>query len=277
LDNPILHPPSGVCQGSARSAEPQYWWRLPDDEPALMGLGLAELRCYLVVMRAIQRDRNRGRLSVRQIAERARLSSLGHVHSVLAGLVKRGMLVCDVRPGSTAVYRLPALWKGDVNCSAGVEQLRAPLAAVPEQRRSAAVEQNCSAGVEQHLEYLENSELLSPLHDSWSEGEQRAATAALAGRIRTDVVPPPDFINEYGRRCPNPVAMHVDGVLRAARRRIDNAENPAAYEDKIVRDELAVCVQRFPPARFPAYWTVAMAPATAPVRSREQRRACGGC
>ena len=38
-----------------------FWWRLPDDETALMSLGLAELKCYLVVARAIQRDRNGGK------------------------------------------------------------------------------------------------------------------------------------------------------------------------------------------------------------------------
>lgn len=47
-----------------------FWWRLPDDEAFLMSLKPAELKCYLVASRAIQRDRNGGLISVRQVAKR---------------------------------------------------------------------------------------------------------------------------------------------------------------------------------------------------------------
>jgi hypothetical protein len=51
-----------------------FWFRVPDVESGLMSLKPAQLKCYLVVLRAIQRDRNRGLISVRQVAKRARLS-----------------------------------------------------------------------------------------------------------------------------------------------------------------------------------------------------------
>lgn len=154
-----------------------FWWRLPDDETALMSLGLAEVKCYLVVMRAIQRDRNGGKLSLRQIARRTGLSSLGNVHAVMADLVKRGMLACEVIPGRMAVYGLPTAWRNCSagveqldsnpapasvpNCSTGAEQLKRSAPAFLEQHCSAGVEQNCSTGAEQHLECSEYSELSS--------------------------------------------------------------------------------------------------------------------
>ena len=89
-----------------------YWWRVPDIEDVLMGLRPAELKCYLVITRAIQRDRNAGKLSIRQIAERARVGKR-HVEEAIASLLSRGLLNCKTRPGATAAYSLPAAWKGD--------------------------------------------------------------------------------------------------------------------------------------------------------------------
>jgi hypothetical protein len=135
-----------------------YWWRLPDDEPALMSLSLAEFRCYMVVMRSIQRDQNHGVLSVRQVQKRTGLKSVGNVHAALAALVERGLVLCDSRPGKMAVYRQPFAWRGDANCSAVVEQLKVVSRPVLEQHCSAGVEHNCSAVVEQTLEPLEKKE-----------------------------------------------------------------------------------------------------------------------
>ena len=172
-----------------------------------MSLGLAELRCYLVVVRAIQRDRNGGKLSFRQIAQRAGLKSLGHVHAVMDDLVERGMLACEVTPGRMASYRLARPWR---NCSAGVEQPEAeavsnrsageeqlamalrnncstgaeqsmPTASpAPEQHCSAGVERNCSAGVEQHLESSEYSELSSSSTQKAGRFEDPATNEAPA-------------------------------------------------------------------------------------------------
>jgi hypothetical protein len=70
-----------------------YWFRVPDVESGLMSLKPAQLRCYLVVISAIQRDRNRGLISVRQVARRARLSvnsaQLALTHLVLTGWLNR--------------------------------------------------------------------------------------------------------------------------------------------------------------------------------------------
>lgn len=43
-----------------QSNQAVYWWRIPDIEDVLMSLRPAELKCYLIITRAIQRDRNAG-------------------------------------------------------------------------------------------------------------------------------------------------------------------------------------------------------------------------
>jgi hypothetical protein len=58
-----------------------YWFKTPDEIDLLMALKPAELRVYLVVLHAIQRDRNGGLLSMCQIASRANIS---RQHAVLA-------------------------------------------------------------------------------------------------------------------------------------------------------------------------------------------------
>jgi hypothetical protein len=92
------------------SAAGVYWFRVPDDEAILMALRPAELKCYLVVARAIQRDRNKGKLSVSQLAARADLSR-HHAHKAVNRLVDLGILLCDGKTGTTAVYRLPVQWR----------------------------------------------------------------------------------------------------------------------------------------------------------------------
>jgi hypothetical protein len=92
------------------SAAGVYWFRVPDDEAVLMALRPAELKCYLVVTRATQRDRNKGKLSVSQLAERANLSR-HHAHKAVNRLVELGILLCEGKTGTTAVYRLPLQWR----------------------------------------------------------------------------------------------------------------------------------------------------------------------
>ena len=101
------------------------WFHLPDDdqhESVLMGLKPGQLRCYLVVARAIQHDRDSGKLSVREISSRAQLSGR-HAHEALSGLVACGLLRCVSRPGSTAVYSLPIALRGESGSSAGEPRL----------------------------------------------------------------------------------------------------------------------------------------------------------
>ena len=50
-----------------------------------MNLKPAQLRCYLVVMRDIQRSRNSGLISARQVADRSRVS-LRHTQAALTAL-----------------------------------------------------------------------------------------------------------------------------------------------------------------------------------------------
>jgi hypothetical protein len=50
--------------------------------------------------------------------------------------------------------------------------------------------------------------------------------------------PQPTITNEYGRTDPNPEFEHLQAVLRGAKRRIELARNPVAYERAIVQAEL---------------------------------------
>jgi DNA-binding transcriptional MocR family regulator len=59
-------------------------------------------------------------------------------------------------------------------------------------------------------------------------------------------LPPATIPNEYGRQIPNPTWLHLRDVLRAAEKRIRRAEDPEAYEDAIIRAELAK-IERKPP------------------------------
>ena len=86
-----------------------FWFRVPDDESGLMSLSPAQLKCYLVVARAIQRDRNGGRISTRQVADRAGLG-LRHARNALNQLVHTKRLQRDGKAGTTANYSLPHAW-----------------------------------------------------------------------------------------------------------------------------------------------------------------------
>jgi len=83
-----------------------FWFRVPDVESGLMSLKPPQLRCYLVVVRAIQRDRNKGMLSVRQAAKRPKLS-VNRAQKALAELVRGGWLRREGKPRATSVYTLP--------------------------------------------------------------------------------------------------------------------------------------------------------------------------
>jgi hypothetical protein len=164
--------PQSMPRRKLDAAGKAYWWRVPDDEELLMRLRPAELKCYLVITRAVQRDSNGGKLSIRQIAERARLAPQ-HAHGAIGVLLDRGLLLRDGKPGSTAVYNLPAEWVGGKNddgsarpsrpsrpnCSPTGEQLRNDSPPQGEQRCSPTGIRNCSPTGEQHLEYSESSEL----------------------------------------------------------------------------------------------------------------------
>jgi hypothetical protein len=145
-----------------------YWFRLPDDEAMLMSLRPAELKCYLVVVRAIQRDRNKGKLSIRQIAERAQLSPK-HAHTAVVRLVDLGLLACRLRPGVTGVYRLPSEWRDRTPTR---ERLGREPEGQGEQYCAPPGEQNCTPAEEQHLEFSELSETSSSSNGNSSDMQQ---------------------------------------------------------------------------------------------------------
>jgi hypothetical protein len=158
-------------EGNAVTDRELYWWKMPDDEGRLMALKPAELRCYLVVARAIQQDRNKGRISERQVAIRARVS-LRHTHSALGKLVESGWLERAGKAGATATFVFPHGWKGpnciptgkqlkghaDPNCSPTGEQFGGDLSAEGEQHCAPTGEQNCFPTGKQHLDLIDPSE-----------------------------------------------------------------------------------------------------------------------
>ena len=95
-------------------AEPRvlFWFRVPEVETGLMSLKRSELRCYLVVLKSIQRDRNGGLVSVRQAARRARISP-NSAQKALASLVRGGWLLRHGERRAGYTYGLPFLWMGD--------------------------------------------------------------------------------------------------------------------------------------------------------------------
>jgi len=170
----------------AREVRPAYWFRVPDDETTLMSLPPAQFKCYMVVLRAIQRDRNAGRISVRQVAARARITS-PHAHKALRALFRRGLLECEVRPRTTAVYSLPFRWTGD--CIPIGEQIPSKCVPVRKQQlanpenavRLSAGEQTCDPVGKRHLE---NSE--SDIESSSSKTEPpEFATTTNANKAKT--------------------------------------------------------------------------------------------
>ncbi len=130
----------------------------------LMSLKPADLRTYLVVCRAIQRDKNHGRVSARQVAQRAGLS-LRHAHAALEKHVSEGRLHREGKPGSTATYSLPFGFRGDNRIPTGEQlgQKNSPNCIPTGEQRSTPVgEQHCSPLGEQHLENRESLEACSP-------------------------------------------------------------------------------------------------------------------
>jgi hypothetical protein len=191
-------------------AECRYWFRLPDEETMLMSLRPAELRCYLVVMRDIQRSKNSGLISARQVSDRTGIS-LQHTHAALESLVATGRLECNKKPGSITRYSMPFTWETQNNRSPVGEHRgsahRSPVGeqsqdsnpsprAEPapridgsedageqsgEHHRSPTGEQHCSPTGEQHLESSESSELQRSFDDSPASRKPRAKAAEFSG------------------------------------------------------------------------------------------------
>jgi hypothetical protein len=108
-----------------------FWWRVPDNEPALMELKPAELKVYLVVVRMLQRDRFGGLMSVRQIATRAKLG-IRHTRVALDTVVATGLLERETRVKAMPRYAQPvafATGEGTIICSPTGAQLQAETVA----------------------------------------------------------------------------------------------------------------------------------------------------
>ena len=106
----------------AETAFTGYWFKVPSEIDQLMQLSPAQMKVYLVVTHAIQRDRNEGLLAMSQIAERADLSER-HARKAIETLCQRRLLIRVNRVtgaeltrkeewnGRTVKYANPIQWK----------------------------------------------------------------------------------------------------------------------------------------------------------------------
>ncbi len=148
-----------------------FWFKVPDELDSLLGLPPAQLKAYLVVTRAVQRDRNGGRLSVRQVAARARLNPR-HAREALSKLCAAGLLAAKEQKGCTTTYTNPIIWRNGADCVPTGIQL-------PQAEKGNCVPtgihpciptgtQDCVPTGTQHLESLECSEKSSSFEENGS-------------------------------------------------------------------------------------------------------------
>jgi hypothetical protein len=144
-----------------------YWWRMPVDTDPLMELKPLELKAYMVISRAIQQDRHKGLIAMRQIQERTHSGSLGRTQQAVDVVCSRGFFTrhnpkTGVRltnpeqwKGRQLEYRLTLKWKQrDADACSAQGERRSAQAAL-ERTCSAEGEQNRSAPGEQHLDFSE--------------------------------------------------------------------------------------------------------------------------
>jgi hypothetical protein len=85
-----------------------YFFRVPDELIDRLGeLSHAELKAYLVIQHAIQKDRGAGLLSTRQLLGRTGFKSMGHVERAAAGLRSSGWVTSSGGRRRTARYSNP--------------------------------------------------------------------------------------------------------------------------------------------------------------------------
>lgn len=167
----------------------EYWYRMPDCS-WLLKLPAAQLRCYLVILRAIQRDRNHGKISLRQICERTGLS-LSSVQEAVTALVELGCLKRIGEPGKTAEYSLPFSWRTSQSARQPDRSSRTvpsdDCTSVAEQSNPQKVpgctttgERHCTPVGEQHLESLDSLEKSS---------SEEARTSGVGVQVATTTLP----------------------------------------------------------------------------------------
>jgi hypothetical protein len=167
-----------------------FWFKMVDDIGPLMDLKPLELRVYLVIVRAIQRDQSKGLISLRQIKARAHSGTLGRIQEAVNALCQKGFFARhDKHTGDLLTH--PEQWR-----SRGIEY-RLPY---EWWRRdsSARGEQNCSARGKQHLDP--------------SESTPRNNASLSRGRLDSDRGSNKE--SNWGRTqkadCPNPSAKSAE-------------------------------------------------------------------
>jgi hypothetical protein len=142
-----------------------YFFKVPDELIQLLDtLSPAELKAYLVVLHGIQKDRNEGLLSVRQVADRSKVGQK-YAHAAMGKLTERGLL--KVRSGyrRTGVYEIPFSWKTSKDSAHD-------CAPTGEQSKPQGIQNRTPTGI-QHLESLEYLEKTSSSSGSSEASKQK--------------------------------------------------------------------------------------------------------
>jgi hypothetical protein len=88
-----------------------YWYRAPVEIDFLMDLKCTEIKVFMVINRAIERDQNQGLISMRQIRQRAKIKSLGHTQEAVNTLCELGIFARH-NPATGVKLTDPKEWKG---------------------------------------------------------------------------------------------------------------------------------------------------------------------
>lgn len=177
------------------------------------------------------------RLSIRQIADRARVGKR-HAEEAITSLLSRGLLNCKTRPGATAVYSLPAAWKGDSCPLEGRQSAderganRTPVGGQLEvaggQHLPPTGGQNCPPAGGQHLEPSEKLE-----SSSRSSTVARPASRARGGTTTSPVESQPA----------NPERWWTSEELQEARRAIAQHLGRGPVPDERVTSQVLVALR----------------------------------
>jgi hypothetical protein len=169
-----------------------YWFRVPTEVEELMRMGNAELRTYLVVQHALQRDRSGGRLSISQIAGRSGLSKQ-HVCRSVNWLCKAGFLTAEKERGKTTIYRSLTAWKKGQDHSPTGERLCDRDRGQGERNYSPTGERYHAPTGNIHSEYSE-----------FSECESASSTERTVDNVEADCEAPAWTLNSHKRKEEKP-------------------------------------------------------------------------
>jgi|ERR1017187_725528 hypothetical protein len=106
----VLHCESASADGRHASFS-GYWYKTPTEINLLMDLKRTQLKVFMVINHAIERDQNRGYIAIRQIQQRAKIKSLGHTQEAVDALCRLGIFTRH-NPATGVKMTDPKEWRG---------------------------------------------------------------------------------------------------------------------------------------------------------------------